>query len=1271
MGVPPINPDNYSVAERLSLLPPDEMSQLLEELAAGDDDEWEYSAEFWLRPSQLECLHDDSWLVAFLAGRGSGKALHDDTLIPTSDPAQPFTRIADLRPGDQVFDHTGHPTEVLGVYPQGTVKCVRLHFNDGTSIVASDDHLWTAFHGKNRYHYYTANPKPTPDWPSWRRPQQELTPIKPFLRTSNGVTRLIAPRPRTNKQRLINSGATTRTSLEMLHANIPLGFPLVLPPIELPVDPYIFGAWLGDGSTNHGSICAGREDVEFMLNEFMRRGYPPSQLKQDSRTGVWGWKSERLHAELKAISLSRGNTPTPKSVPPIFLRGSIEQRLDFVRGLMDTDGSNGKKGTAQDAGAGFMNEAIADGLDNALTSLGYLTRRSIRMYEDTPTRPRRPFFSVLFRPTPDMNPFALPRKRDRVTEMPNNQSTRKTTRRVTAVERTADLPATCIKVAAPDELFLAGKQCVPTHNTRVGAHWTIEKARIPGTRIHLVGRTVADVRDVMIEGESGIMAASSPKFMPQYIPSIRKLIWPNGSTATTFCVTPDTEALTRDRGWQTHDKLEPGDVIYTLNTHSGLGEWQPITQMNRFDVTDEPMMLSSGRFHSSCTTMNHRWPVRGFMEPERGRPTERRRKSSGRVYTQRTNPSLPPPRLVTQAGIQWRTTEEIMSKQKTLWNYMTVAPAADLPTEPKYSDALVELVAWTMTEGHSRPHPRTGRATLILKQSLSVNPHHHASITRALNEMFGPPRLTLKWHTHGGSRPIHTGETWYTQGDGFTLDHAAAAHILEHFEDPAPNPHHPEHKGYRSKVVRREFIYSLTRSQLRLFVDRCTDGDGSRRGDAFGMVQNHAGRDDIYALALTLLGTPYQQFEKLGTYNDTPYWTFSTSSQPKADRPHHNRELVTFTGTVWCPTTENSTWFARCDRKVFFTGNSADSPSQLRGPQSHATWADETAAWKQVPDDSGATAWDHVLIGTRLGAKPQTLATTTPKRIRHIKDIVARAKTDPAVSIHTGSTFDNAANLSAEYLATLADMYSGTALERQELYGELLLIVEAALWQESDFRYGQPTPDQDQHRDLITVIGVDPSASSKGDATGIIVVQATTDRQLRDRHAWVRADLTAQGPPEKWSGIVHDLQREWSRPGRPALVIAEKNQGGEMVASALHQHDPGMPVALIHAARSKAVRAEPIVLCYRQRRVWHSDEFEELQEELTTWEPDSKWSPNRMDALVHALSAVLIDDTPLRRFGTITAGDYTLGQTIPGSIPSHRRERGKISFGSWRGRRGT
>lgn len=343
---------------------------------------------------------------------------------------------------------------------------------------------------------------------------------------------------------------------------------------------------------------------------------------------------------------------------------------------------------------------------------------------------------------------------------------------------------------------------------------------------------------------------------------------------------------------------------------------------------------------------------------------------------------------------------------------------------------------------------------------------------------------------------------------------------------------------------------------------------------------------------------------------------------------------------------------------------SADAPSQLRGPQSHATWADEVAAWKHVPDDSGATAWDHVKISTRLGTDPQIFATTTPKRIAVIRDLVAQAKTDPAVAIHLGSTFDNAANLSAEYLDTLSRMYAGTALERQELYGELLLIVEGALWNDDDFRRQVAPADED----LITVISVDPSASSGGDDTGIMVIQGSTEKKLMDRRCWVRADATMNGPPERWSGVVHDLQNEWSRPGRPALVVAEKNQGGEMVAAVLHQHDPSMPVALVHAARSKEVRAEPVVLAYRQRRVFHSDVFEDLEEELTTWEPQSRWSPNRLDALVHGVSALVIDDTPLRRFGTITAGELILNGSIPSAIPQHRRERGKNLLGAWRRR---
>lgn len=359
---------------------------------------------------------------------------------------------------------------------------------------------------------------------------------------------------------------------------------------------------------------------------------------------------------------------------------------------------------------------------------------------------------------------------------------------------------------------------------------------------------------------------------------------------------------------------------------------------------------------------------------------------------------------------------------------------------------------------------------------------------------------------------------------------------------------------------------------------------------------------------------------------------------------------------------------------------SAEQPDQLRGPQHHYAWADEVATFRDKPDSSGLTIWDQILISTRLGVKPQILATTTPKRTQMMRDLFRRAAEEPdRIKIVAGSTMENRANLSPEYVQHMLDLYAGTALERQELHGEMLSIVEGALWRDDDFVIQQvPTLDEliDSGRSsqLQTVISVDPGASATGDATGIVVVTASLEPDLRDRRAWIREDHTIQGEPEEWAGLVADA---WKRhrdmcpvPGmNEPIVVAEQNQGGAMIRAVIQQVDPAIPVALVPAIRSKAQRAEPVVLAYRQKRVFHTDVLEDLVDELTSWEPDSKWSPNRMDALVHGVRALLVDPRPLYPFGHLTVGTATLTSHIESAVPPHRRERRSGATGSGGGLR--
>jgi len=296
----------------------------------------------------------------------------------------------------------------------------------------------------------------------------------------------------------------------------------------------------------------------------------------------------------------------------------------------------------------------------------------------------------------------------------------------------------------------------------------------------------------------------------------------------------------------------------------------------------------------------------------------------------------------------------------------------------------------------------------------------------------------------------------------------------------------------------------------------------------------------------------------------------------------------------------------------------ADEPDSLRGPQFSHAWGDEVAAWRQTPDAAGMTAFDNLRVGTRLGANPKIMITTTPKRVPLLYSLLEEEKKGKKVVVTRGSTMDNSGNLSSAYLDTILGVYEGTRLAKQELYGEMLDSIEGALWTIEMIGKGRQnllpahTP--------LRVIGVDPSvAENPRDSCGIVVCASTADRDLYKRHAWVLEDATIHGSPEVWANKVVEMARRWGAP-----VVAEVNQGGALVTNAINAIDPNVKVFEVHSKHGKQLRAEPVVLAYEQERVHHIGYIAELEDEMTAWIPGEGKSPDRVDALVHALTALLI-----------------------------------------------
>ena len=803
-----------SLAQIVAELPAEERARML----SGMDPEgllWDWS--FWGRPEQH--APDGDWNIWIaLAGRGWGKAIDVDTPIATPSG---WVRMGDLVDGDTVFDENGSPCRIVQAHqPYIAEKMYRFTFSDGSTLDTDAPHQWVTWTHADRKSFNrsdslrqkvindTTHGYPE-DWVNWTRHNRwgNSTGVGPKIRTTQEIADTLTYGKRGD-----------------LSHSIPTARALQMPEQPLPFDPYVFGLWLGDGSSSAGEICAHADDIP-SLSEYLDSAGLKHLAVRPSKGMARLVTVVGLYAAIRGLGVLGS-----KNVPDTYLWASPSQRAQLLAGLLDSDGYIDK-----DSGQiEFVNtnKNIADAVVFLARSLGQkpvLSEGVATLYG----KDCGPKYRVMWRPT--VNPFYLSRKRQRFQPL-GRQALKNFHRMIVKCEQVEPTLVRCLTVDSPNSMYLAGEALIPTHNTRTGAEWLRDQARdISKTgpkRIAIVARTAADARDVVVEGQSGIMSISPPSELPLYEPSKRRLTWPNGTIATTF---------------------------------------------------------------------------------------------------------------------------------------------------------------------------------------------------------------------------------------------------------------------------------------------------------------------------------------------------------------------------------------------------SADEPNLLRGPQFHASLADEAAAWRQMPDDSGLTAWQNLRIATRLGAVPKIMITTTPKRVAMLRELLKESEEHPnRVRVTRGSTMDNAGNLSSAYLDTMLGVYGGTSLAAQELYGEMLDSVDGALWTEDiidNYRQGAYPPQMP-----LRVIGVDPSvAESPKDECGIVVVGSTGERDLYKRQSWVLEDTSILGSPTVWAQAVVAAAKKWGCP-----VVAEVNQGGALVKNAIHTIDPTIKVLEVHSKYGKALRAEPITLAYEQGRVHHVGVFPQLESQMMSWIPGEGKSPDRVDALVHALTALLI-----------------------------------------------
>ena len=298
--------------------------------------------------------------------------------------------------------------------------------------------------------------------------------------------------------------------------------------------------------------------------------------------------------------------------------------------------------------------------------------------------------------------------------------------------------------------------------------------------------------------------------------------------------------------------------------------------------------------------------------------------------------------------------------------------------------------------------------------------------------------------------------------------------------------------------------------------------------------------------------------------------------------------------------------------------HSAESAEALRGPEHHFAWADELAKW----GNGGGRAWDNLMMGLRLGGRPQVVVTTTPKP----GPLLTRVMRLPGAITTGGRTVDNV-HLPPPFLEWVRQTYGGTRLGAQELDGKLIVAIDGSLFPPEVLERARDTlpppslPQGEEPPWRRIVVGVDPPASAGGDACGIVV--CSVDR--REPPCFhVLADCSVSGlRPEGWARAVANAAAAWGAD----RVIAEKNQGGEMVGTVLRGADCTLPVLLVHASHGKAARAEPIAALMEGGRVRLSGRFPELEEELggitVGGYRGPNRSPDRADAMVWAIWALM------------------------------------------------
>jgi phage terminase large subunit-like protein len=445
--------------------------------------------KFWARPEQLEpegLGKDGKFIWLYKAGRGAGKALWINTDIPTIDG---FKKLKDIKVNDIIFNEKGERTRVTFVTPtMYNHKCYEVVFSDNSKIIADAEHQWETW-----------------DHSARKALKRAKNPIKkPKIITTEEIKNTLKHNNRENNHSIHLCGAVQYYKKDLI------------------IEPYLLGIWLADGDSKGSMVTTGDPEV---FNYIKDKGYKINQYKSYKYSYGIIKKGDSLLTKIRKLNLYKN-----KHIPDIYLKSSRNDRLELLQGLMDSDGYISERGSCEYTS---VRKRLAENVLELVLSLGIkatLNEGDAKINGVFKSKKYRVIF------TTNKKVFKLKRKLKRLKDRQGkSQQERNERRYIIAVNEVKSVPVKCIQVDSPSHLFLAGKNFIPTHNTRTFAEWIIQKVQFEGYRhVSLVGSAADEVRSIMIEGESGLLECSPPWFYPKYESSKKKITWPNGAIANIF-----------------------------------------------------------------------------------------------------------------------------------------------------------------------------------------------------------------------------------------------------------------------------------------------------------------------------------------------------------------------------------------------------------------------------------------------------------------------------------------------------------------------------------------------------------------------------------------------------------------------------------------------------------------------------------------------------------------------------------------------------------------